>query len=732
MGYLEEYYLNGEKITILLVEDEVIIAMTQKMDLENCGYSVITVNTGEKAVNIILGNTSPIDLILMDINLGSGIDGTQVAEKILSAKDIPVVFLSSHTEPEVVEKTEKISSYGYVVKNSGIVVLDASIKMALRLFEAKTNLKMKENSLQAANDLISTAFDSSLDCFLILSSKRDSEGIIIDFIIDNINSKTEEMLQMKRSDLIGKALCEVLPINRTAGFFNKYKNVVDSGSAIEEEFYLPDTNVPAAWHYHQVVRSGDGVLIIHRNVNSKKQSEKALLESENRFRHFMNHLQGTGWIVDTEFKFTLSQGKGLAQIGLKPDQVIGMTLQEFFGTSDENHIVLSNHRRALMGEEVQYEQTYNNITFETSLSPLFDKDGRVSGVAGLAIDITERKKAEISIYEYSSKFQIAMNAGNMAWWEMDITTGSVVFDKLKTAMIGYASEKFKHYDDFMELVHPDDYDTLMNAMSRHLAGLVDKYEAEYRILHKSGTYKWFYDIGSITKRNSNKEPTQVVGIVIDISDRKLAEAKIKHQLVEKEILLKEVHHRIKNNIASIENFLYMQSTTVGNEEVREALQQTIVRIQSMRILYEKLLIGKDYQEVSIRIYINSLLDSFVAVFPERTDVSIKRKITDFIASSRVAVAMGIIINELLTNVFKYAFRGRDTGLVSIALEKSGNHITLIIQDDGVGIDAGLYAGKSQGFGFSIVSMLAEQLDGTYIMTNDNGMKSVLEFDIQCG
>jgi CheY-like chemotaxis protein len=102
--------------TILLVEDEVLTAMSERMILEKFGYKVIIASTGEDAVAAI-EKTPGIDLILMDINLGNGIDGTEAAEKILKNHDLPVVFLSSHTEPEVVAKTEKITSYGYVVKN---------------------------------------------------------------------------------------------------------------------------------------------------------------------------------------------------------------------------------------------------------------------------------------------------------------------------------------------------------------------------------------------------------------------------------------------------------------------------------------------------------------------------------------------------------------------------------------------------------------------------------------
>lgn len=127
--------MNDTNKTILLVEDEAIISMTEKNQLKSYGYNVITVDSGEKSIETFK-NTPGIDLILMDIDLGNGIDGTEAATLLLEIEDIPIVFLSSHTEPDIVGKTEKITSYGYVEKCSSITVLVASIKMAFKLFYA--------------------------------------------------------------------------------------------------------------------------------------------------------------------------------------------------------------------------------------------------------------------------------------------------------------------------------------------------------------------------------------------------------------------------------------------------------------------------------------------------------------------------------------------------------------------------------------------------------------------
>lgn len=135
------------KKKILLVEDEILIAMLTKSHLESYGYIVENVSSGEEAIDLIQSKEN-IELVLMDIDLGDVIRGTDAAKEILAKHDLPLLFLSSHTEKEIVETTEKITSYGYVVKNSSVTVLDASIKMAFRLFEEKEKSKAIEQNLR--------------------------------------------------------------------------------------------------------------------------------------------------------------------------------------------------------------------------------------------------------------------------------------------------------------------------------------------------------------------------------------------------------------------------------------------------------------------------------------------------------------------------------------------------------------------------------------------------------
>jgi PAS domain S-box-containing protein len=122
------------------------------------------------------------------------------------------------------------------------------------------------------------------------------------------------------------------------------------------------------------------------------------------------------------------------------------------------------------------------------------------------------------------RLETAMEAGNLAWWEMDCGTGAVSFHRRKTDMLGYEPEGFTHYTHFTALLHPDDVEPAMQAMRDHLSGTRPEYRIDYRIQAKTGAYRWFEDVGRISQRDEAGRPAVVTGIVLDITDRKRAEA----------------------------------------------------------------------------------------------------------------------------------------------------------------------------------------------------------------
>lgn len=151
--------------SIVLVEDEGLIGLATKRELEKLGYRVVLAMGGERAAEII-GTESEVALVLMDIDLGSGMDGIQAARRILKIRDVPIVFVSSHTEPDIISSTEEVTSYGYIVKSSSMTVYDASIKMAYKLFTEKKRT-------EAFDRYLKTALENASEPIFISDEKGD-------------------------------------------------------------------------------------------------------------------------------------------------------------------------------------------------------------------------------------------------------------------------------------------------------------------------------------------------------------------------------------------------------------------------------------------------------------------------------------------------------------------------------------------------------------------------------
>jgi len=225
--------MNKEEKTILLVDDEAIICQDQAETLKREGYHVITTISGESAIEQFK-NGNQIDLILMDIDLGKGMDGTQTAEIILHDHDIPLIFLSNHTEMEIVKKTDSITSYGYVIKSAGESVLIAAIKMAFRLFRAYKENKQKTILLENSELRYRRLFESAQDGIFILNA---GDGRIID-----VNPYLMDLIGYTYDELIGKNLWDVSPFHDIVENKNKFKELQKQGYVHYENLPLLHKN----------------------------------------------------------------------------------------------------------------------------------------------------------------------------------------------------------------------------------------------------------------------------------------------------------------------------------------------------------------------------------------------------------------------------------------------------------------------------------------------------------
>lgn len=218
-------------------------------------------------------------------------------------------------------------------------------------------------------------------------------------------------------------------------------------------------------------------------------------------------------------------------------------------------------------------------------------------------------------------------------------------------------------------------------------------------------------------------------LVREVESRKKAEETTSALLQEKEVILKEVHHRIKNNMMTMIGLLSLQSDKVKSTEAINALQDAGNRIQSMLVLYNKLYDTSDFQNISIKIYLQTLIEEVIDNFPQKEKVKIETNIDDFTLDTKSVFNLGIIINELITNTMKYAFAGRDTGKIIVSASVSEDNITIIYQDNGIGVPESISFENSTGFGFKLVSMLIKQLQGKIQIERLQGTKFIIKLNI---
>ncbi len=589
--------------TVLLVEDDAVIALTEKRTLEGFGYAVKTAVNGEEAV-MAVRNDPGIDLVLMDLNLGSGMDGTQAAQAILGLRRLPVVFLSSHVEPEIVAKTEKITSYGYVVKDPRGTVLDASIKMAFKLFEANQRLDEEKERLRKSEERYSLINDSSDDNIY----SYDTAG---------------------RFTSANRKLCDILglPAERIIG-------------RTHEELGFPPA-LCEEW------------ATLHRGV------------------------------YDTD-RTVVSETTAQVADGMVHD-------------------------------------------FEVVLNPIHDREGRIVGIGGTTKDITHRKNAERALQKSESLFRLLAENSTDMIARHDEQGRFLYVSPACRSLLGYEPEELIGRSAF-ELFHPDDVPQLEESRV-DITSVPRTATNVFRIRRKDGSYTWF----ETTTRTIFGEGTGAVlelhGSSRDVSGRVRDEERIAALLEEKELILKEVHHRIKNSMAIIRSLLSLQEGAAGDTAAAVVLREAGSRMQAMIVLYDKLYRSADFKALSVASYLPTLVDEIISGFPASALVRVEKRIEDFTLPADKLQPLGIILNEILTNAMKYAFAGRKEGSISISARSEGGQARLEVKDDGIGLPESADFEGSSGFGFMLMKSLARQLGGTLRLERDAGTKIVLEFEL---
>jgi len=707
-----------ERRTILLVDDEPIIALSEKMQLQKIGYTVITVFSGDNALYEGLNNPE-IDLILMDIDLGNPVDGTEIAASILNQRDIPIVFLSSHTEPEIVQKTENITSYGYVVKNSGITVLDASIKMAFKLYNANKSILLREEILNESEEKYRRLFNVGRDAIFLVDAETTSFIDVNAAALNLYGYTREEFLMLKAVDISAE------PEKTHKAISGNETHVVARMHIKKDGSIFP---VEINGNYFNVKNKKIHVAVIHDLTGRKKNIER-VKESEEKFRTLIENMP-----------YSISQIRVIYENGIPADYEYIMVNPEFEkmtglrnatgkrvsdlipGYCDKNPESLRIFGRVAETLEPfqwdHYSKAFKKWYFYTAFS-------HVKGEAIIVgEEITERKIMEETLIQKERQLNIIANT-------IPAVITYVNADDLRYRYVNYnfASSRNMSQEEVVgkevcEILGEDAYKRAAPYIERARAGKTVTYE---NIVPFHGEPRWF-NISYTPEFDAGGNVRNLIVLAFDITERKLAEERITGLLREKELLLQEVHHRIKNNMNTINSLIALQAESLQDRAISEALKDTGRRVQSMMVLYDKLYQSTDFNELSVANYLSSLVDEIIANFPNCKSVKIVKKIDDFLLSVKKLQPLGIIINELLTNIMKYAFTGSSYGVITFNAEVAGNNVVIVIQDNGCGLPESINIGKTSGFGLMLVDILTVQLEATVKIERVNGTKFVIEFE----
>jgi two-component sensor histidine kinase len=218
-------------------------------------------------------------------------------------------------------------------------------------------------------------------------------------------------------------------------------------------------------------------------------------------------------------------------------------------------------------------------------------------------------------------------------------------------------------------------------------------------------------------------------IASDNTDKRITEKKLLHTIHEKETLIKEIHHRVKNNLQLISSIIYLKIASLGESDIRNFLEDTRQKIRSIALIHERLLQTGDLDKVEISDYLGKLIhDLETSYFRQDLALEVKTSIAEKLVSLDTAIICGLIVNELITNAIKHAFKGRSAGLIEIGLtEEKNKKFLLTIADDGVSLPGHISPGQTGTFGMQLIDVFVKQLGGSFNIIRENGTTFQIHF-----
>ena len=645
-----------------------------------------------------------------------------------------VIGLANHTV--LIER----SGTEYPITDSGAPIRSDSgaIVGVVLVFRDQIKERLAEKALRASEKKYRSFFTTSRDCVFITSPFEQW----VDF-----NDAALELFGYESREEFSKIPIPQLyehPEER-AQF---HRLILEKGYMQEHPVRLKrrdgaiiDTLITAA-----SIRNEDGsttaLVGTIRDVTARKKSEELLRESERMSRATIDALSATLCVLD-ENGTILDVNTAWRRFADENPPVpfgyaVGVNYLEVCdnatGPKSEEAAPFAEGVRSVMRDEVDgFSLEYPCHSSENARWFV----GRVTrfpsnGVLRLVItheDITTRKLAEEKLRENKDRLDLALQSARMGAWHWDIVENKRYFDYQVCYLLGINPATFTgSAEEFFDAVHPDDRDTVRTALARTMEQ-DEPYEPDYRSVWPDESIHYITARGRLVRDSAGK-PLKIYGIIWDISSRKLAEEALQASLKEKETLLKEIHHRVKNNLQVMSSLLNMQCQHLDDPTALDALKVSMHRIKTMALIHDKLYRSENLSSIYFPGYASDLAHDLISTYALSKDIVLNLDIDPVSLDIDTAIPLGLIINELVSNALKHAFKGEEAGMITIGLYTENTHATLVVSDTGAGFPDEVDFMKTESMGMQLVVTLVEQLEGTIELKRNKGTEFTISFGMK--
>ena len=581
-----------------------------------------------------------------------------------------------------------------------------------------------EEELRTERDFLSTAINTQSDTFFVFDSSTGKALHWNRSFKDISGYSDEEIGAMKAPE----SYYSDEDLKKTA---NATQSMLANGKAtIELSLITKDGNRIPTEYTASIIKDGTGnpshIISIGRDLRDRKKVEEALRVQDERFRSVLENSPTIIFIKDLDSRYLFINRLWEKVFQVKKEDVVGKFDHEVF-SKEMARAVRANDLKVIEADTpLEFEEIVPHDdglhTYISNKFPLYDVSGKIEAICGIATDITERERVSEALREseekYSSLFKNMLNGFAYHKIVVDKENRPVDYIFLEIndcfeTLTGLKREDVigRGVKEVIPDIEKSKFDWIGEYGKIALEGGELRFEQYFEPLDK-----WYSILGFSNKKG------YFAAVFEEITERKRAEELIRVSLKEKEVLLKEIHHRVKNNLQVISSILNIQSGYIDDKALKGVFMESQNRIKSMARVHEQLYQSKDFSAISIADYIRDLVRNIFDSYTRSSSlVEFKMDVEDKKLDIDTSMQLGLLLNELCTNTLKYAFPdgGRGKFMVEFKSVDNDNYL-LLVGDDGVGLPKGFDIDKTNTMGFLLVKSIVEQIDGTLKIDQSSG------------